>query len=145
VPNIRWLIALITAVHRFLYRVTNGHIGAGSGGRQFLLLMHVGRKTGRTRMTPLLYLEDEGRLVIIGSNAGDDRHPAWWLNLQSHPEAEVQIGGHHFAVRARAATAAETERLWPKFIAVYKDYATYRARTNRTIPIVILEKASPPL
>ena len=141
-PNIRWLIALITAVHRFLYRVTKGRIGAGSGNRKFLLLTHVGRKTGRLRVTPLLYVEDDDHWVVIGSNAGDDRHPAWWLNLQSHPSAEIQVGGTRFTVQARAATAEESERLWPKFIAVYKDYETYRARTTRTIPIVILEKAA---
>ena len=136
--NIRWLIALITTIHRFFYRVTGGRAGAQSGDRKFLLLTTIGRKTGRKRVAPLLYVEDNGRWVIIGSNAGDDHHPAWWLNLKSHPEAEVQVGAEHFAVQARAATAEESERLWPRFIASYQSYADYRERTARTIPIIIL-------
>ncbi len=137
-PNIRWLVALLSAMHRFLYRVTAGRLGVRSGSTQFLLLTTIGRKSGRRRVTPLLYVEDAGRWVIIGSNAGDHRHPAWWVNLQSHPNAEVQIGAAHFAVRAQRATAEEAERLWPVFIASYKYYTNYRQRTSRTIPIVFL-------
>ncbi len=141
-PNIRWLVALLSAMHRLLYRVTAGRLGVRSGSTQFLLLTTIGRKSGRRRVTPLLYVEDAGRWVIIGSNAGDHRHPAWWVNLQSHPNAEVQIGAAHFAVRAQRATAEEAERLWPVFIASYKYYTNYRQRTSRTIPIVFLSPNS---
>jgi deazaflavin-dependent oxidoreductase (nitroreductase family) len=112
-PNIRWLLALITRVQRFLYLRTGGAIGASIFGVTMLLLTTVGRRSGRERITPLLYIEDAGRIVLIGSNAGDDRHPAWWLNLQAQPRARVQIRRQHLDVVARRADPVETARLWP--------------------------------
>ena len=139
-PNVRWLLALITTVHRFLYRATGGRVGAKLAGQRMLLLEHVGRKTGRPRVTPLLYIEDGERLLLVASNAGDDRHPAWWLNLRERPEAVVQLGGSRVPVRARSAEGPERERLWPMLEACYPPYAEYRARTRREIPVVILER-----
>ena len=144
-PNIRWLLALITALHRFVYRASGGRLGSKLGGAPMLLLSSVGRKTGKQRATPLLYVEDlehEGdgaRWVVIASNAGDDRHPAWWLNLQSRPDTTIQVGTAHHDVRARRATPEEVERIWPKLIASYGYYDAYRERTARDIPVVILE------
>jgi deazaflavin-dependent oxidoreductase (nitroreductase family) len=140
-PNIRWLLALVTAVHRFLYRATGGAIGASLLGSKMLLLSHVGRRTGQERVTPLLYVEDGDRWVVVASNAGDDRHPAWWLNLRSRPEAWIQVRRERHRVKARAADAAERERLWPILEACYRSYGDYRERTQREIPIVILEPA----
>jgi deazaflavin-dependent oxidoreductase (nitroreductase family) len=140
-PNIRWLLALITRLHRFVYRVSGGRVGANLRGSRMLLLEHVGRRTGQPRSTPLLYIEDGERLVVVASNAGDDRTPAWWLNLQQKPEAAVQVGRAHSRVHAREADASERERLWPLLEASYRYYADYRARTQRKIPIVILERA----
>ena len=141
-PNIRWLLALITTVHRLLYRATNGRIGGTSGGMKILLLTTVGRTTGRGRVNPLLYVGDGDRWAIVASNAGDDRHPAWWLNLRDHPNAEIQVGADRTAVRARESTPQESERLWPVLTASYRYYADYRKRTQRAIPIVILEPRS---
>jgi deazaflavin-dependent oxidoreductase (nitroreductase family) len=142
VPNIRWLLALITAVHRFLYLTTGGRIGGRAGRTKILLLTTIGRRSGTERTVPLLYVEDGGRLAIVPSNAGDDREPAWWLNLKSCPDATVQVGRRRIAVWAREATAEEAKRLWPTLTASYRYYPDYRERTRRTIPIVILERAS---
>jgi deazaflavin-dependent oxidoreductase (nitroreductase family) len=138
-PNIRWLLALITHVHRLLYTVTGGRIGGGALWFHFLMLETVGRKTGRVRRIPLLYLPDGERLVVIGSNAGDDRTPAWWLNLQAEPEATAQVGRRRLRVRGRAATPAERSALWPRLVAAYRWYDDYQRRTAREIPVVILE------
>jgi deazaflavin-dependent oxidoreductase (nitroreductase family) len=138
-PNIRWLLALITVVHRFLYRVSKGRIGARTGGVDVLLLKTLGRKTGRIRITPLLYVRDGSSWVVIASNAGDDRHPAWWLNLRSRPEVEIQVRDARHSVRARRATPEETERVWPRLVAAYKYYDDYKRRTSREIPVVVLE------
>ncbi len=138
-PNIRWLLALITRVHRFLYRVSGGRIGGRVGGVSVLLLANVGRKTGRRRETPLLYIEDESRWVVVASNAGDDRNPAWWLNLTSNPDAEIRVKTERHKVRARRASPEEKARLWPRLDAAYRHYPDYRRRTHREIPVVILE------
>lgn len=141
-PNIRWLLALITRVHRFVYRASGGRLGANLGGSRMLLLEHVGRRTGKPRSTPLLYVPDGERLVVAASNAGDDRPPAWWLNLKHKPEASVQVGRDHYRVRAREADTAERERLWPLLETSYRYYADYRQRTTREIPVVILERTA---
>jgi deazaflavin-dependent oxidoreductase (nitroreductase family) len=138
-PNIRWLLALITTVHRALYRWTGGRIGLRAGRAHMLLLETVGRRSGQTRVTPLLFVEDGASYVIVASNAGDDRYPAWLLNLRDRPETQVQVGEKHVRVRAREASAAESERLWPKLLDSYRYYRDYRTRTQRPIPIVLLE------
>jgi deazaflavin-dependent oxidoreductase (nitroreductase family) len=140
-PNIRWLLALITRVQRWLYLRTGGAIGHSIFGITMLLLTTVGRRTGEPRTLPLLYIEDGARLVIVASNAGDDRHPAWWLNLVANPRARVQVGRELYDVVARPADAAERERLWPRLVAAYKYYDDYTQRTRREIPIVLLERA----
>jgi deazaflavin-dependent oxidoreductase (nitroreductase family) len=142
VPNIRWLLALITAIHRFLYRVSGGRIGHHLGSRKALLLETVGRKSGKERVLPLLYVEDEIGLVVVASNAGDDRAPAWWLNLKARPEAWVQVGTRRYAVRAREAVDGERAQLWTKLVAAYAPYEEYERRTSRPIPIVVLEPAA---
>ena len=139
-PNIRWLLALITRVHRGVYRLFGGRLGGNLGGIRVLLLTTVGRKSGRERVTPLLYVDDEKGWVVVASNAGDDRSPAWWLNLQARPEASAQVGRERHAVRARRATPEEEARLWPKLTASYAPYTSYREGTRREIPVVILER-----
>ena len=138
-PNVRWLLALITAVHRFLYRASGGRVGARAGRLTFLLLEHTGRRSGRHYLAPLLYVEDGERLVVVGSNAGDDRDPAWWQNLKARPEASVQVGTRRLAVRARAAVGEERARIWRRLLEGWPQYARYQERTAREIPIVLLE------
>jgi deazaflavin-dependent oxidoreductase (nitroreductase family) len=142
-PNIRWLLALITRVHRFVYLKSGGRIGANLLWMKMLLLVTVGRKSGRVRKTPLLYIEDAGRFIVVASNAGDSRDPAWWLNLQAKPTAQAQIGRERIEVRWRRASAAESEALWPKLTESYAFYPRYREKAGREIPIVILERSAP--
>jgi deazaflavin-dependent oxidoreductase (nitroreductase family) len=105
-----------------------------------MLFLHtVGRKSGQPRVNGLFYLDDGPDLVAVASNAGADRDPAWWLNLRDQPDAEVELAGQRRPVRARAASAEEAQRLWPRLIAANPDFAEYRAKVTRTIPIVILQ------
>ena len=143
-PNIRWLLALITVVHRALYRLSGGRIGAHLGRSDMLLLETLGRRTGQRRVTPLLYVRDGERFVVVASNAGDDRNPSWLLNLRKTPDATVQVGRRRLAVHSREADAIESERLWPKLQSSYSYYDDYRARTQRHIPIVVLEPVAGP-
>jgi deazaflavin-dependent oxidoreductase (nitroreductase family) len=108
-----------------------------------LVLTTTGRRTGRPRQTPLLYVEDGPDLAVVASNYGSDLAPAWYLNLVDRPQARAQLGGERRAVRARVATAREASRLWPMAIAAYPGYQGYRWKANREIPIVILEPAAP--
>ena len=106
--------------------------------RKVLLLTTTGRKSGAPRVAPLIYLRDGERLVLVASKGGMDHHPLWYHNLVANPEVEVQIGAETRPMTARTATPAEKAALWPKVVAVYRDYADYQARTTRDIPAVIL-------
>jgi deazaflavin-dependent oxidoreductase (nitroreductase family) len=140
-PNIRWLLRLITSVHRLLYRASGGRLGGASLGYRFLLLGCVGRKSGREHVVPLLYVPDGERYVVVASNAGDARDPDWWTNLRAKPEAWVQVGRSRLAVRAREASPGEAEKLWPQVIEAYRRYESYRERAGRPVPLVLLEPA----
>jgi deazaflavin-dependent oxidoreductase (nitroreductase family) len=106
-----------------------------------LLLDHVGRRSGAARTTPLLYLPDGENLVVVGSRGGSKSPPAWWLNLEDEPRTTVQVGPRRRAVVARTASAEEKQRLWPRLVEMYSDFETYQQRTDREIPVVILEPA----
>ena len=126
-------------LHASVFRATNGRIGGRMVGSPVLLLVTTGRKSGQKRTTVLLYLEDGGRHVIVASNGGTATHPVWWLNLQADPEATVEIGGQKIHVRATEARGEEKARLWQRLIRMYPSYEDYRKRTDREIPVVILE------
>lgn len=129
---------LFTGLHSFLYRLSGGAIGGRFRGSPVLLLKTVGRKTGKERTTPLLYLKDGETVVLVASNGGAPTHPTWWLNLQAHPDAEIEIGRQHMKVVAKQATAEEHQRLWPRLVAMYADYAAYQQKTSREIPVILL-------
>jgi deazaflavin-dependent oxidoreductase (nitroreductase family) len=139
-PNIRWLLALITRAHRFIYLKTGGGLGGRILWMRMLLLVNTGRKTGCEYQTPLLYIEDAGRFIVVASNAGDPRDPAWWLNLQARPEAVVQISRERVPVRWHKASEAEAADLWPKLEKSYAFYPQYREKAGREIPIVVFER-----
>ena len=105
-----------------------------------LLLTHVGRKSGQVRVAPLLYVADGSRFVIVASNAGDDRPPAWWLNLKAKPDTTVQVGREKLSVRAREAEGQEAVQLWKLLVESYGPYRRYREKTSRTIPVIVLER-----
>jgi deazaflavin-dependent oxidoreductase (nitroreductase family) len=132
----RLVNAFVTA-NAHAYRLSGGRLSNKVKGAPVLLLDHVGRKSGQARTAPLLYLRDDGDLVLVASRGGSDATPAWWLNLKAHPETTVQIGRERQSVRAREATAEEKARLWPRLVEMYPDYAIYQTRTERPIPVVL--------
>jgi deazaflavin-dependent oxidoreductase (nitroreductase family) len=126
--------------HARIYRATGGLIGHRfPGAPPMLLLDHVGARSGTAHTTPLAYVEDGPDVVVVASKGGHPKHPAWYHNLRAHPDATVQIGRERRAVRARVATAEERARLWPKAVEAYGGYRGYQQRTEREIPLVILE------
>jgi deazaflavin-dependent oxidoreductase (nitroreductase family) len=130
----------MTRVHTLAYRLTRGVVGGRiPGGAPMLLLDHVGAKSARKRTNPLVYLRDDPNFVIVASKGGSHRHPAWFHNLRAHPETTVQVGSRRLPVTARVATPAERSRLWPEVVGTYGGYEGYQRRTEREIPLVILE------
>ena len=137
-PN-RMVTRCVTGVHKFWYRLSGGRIGGRFGKVPVLLLTTKGRKSGREWTTPLSYLKDDGRLVVIASFGGSDKHPAWYLNLRANPRARVQVRGEVISVTAETASPEEKARLWPLITDMYGGYEGYQRRTTRDIPVVILK------
>ena len=126
--------------HRFVYEKTGGRVGGNLAGRRMLLLTTTGRKSGKHYTTPLACFSDGDDLVVVASNNGQDHHPAWWLNLEHHPEASVQCGRELFRIRAELASGSERVRLWPWLLKQNPPYARYEKQTKREIPVVILRR-----
>ncbi len=134
------VLSKVMGGHTKIYRASRGRIGHNlGGGLQVLLLDHVGAKSGKERTSPLLYMKDGDDVFIVASKGGYEKSPAWLYNLKANPDTEVQIGNEHRKVHARVATPEEKKRLWPEAVRVYPSYEQYQARTEREIPIVILE------
>ena len=131
-----------SAVNRVLYRATGGKIGGTMYGAPVLLLTTTGRKSGKKRAMPLLYLRDDGNLILVASSGGSPTSPGWFHNLSANPEVEVEIGRNREPRRARVATPEERARLWPRLVEMYKSYDDYQRKTTREIPVVILEPRS---
>ena len=132
------VMKVMSGINLFWYRLTGGAIGGSFGGRPILLLTTTGRKSGRSRTTPLQYLKDGENMVLVASNGGNSWHPAWWLNLERNPEAEVQVRDEKRRVKAEKAEGEERERLWRLVVEMYSGYEGYRKTANREIPVVIL-------
>ena len=142
----RRIIKVMATSNVWLYRRTGGRVGGtwriGAGFRNpvpICLLEHRGRRTGKLRTTPLVYLEDGDRIVVVASQAGRPEHPMWYLNLLAHPEVTVQVGRRRRPMRARVVDDAERALLWPHLVALYADYDSYQSWTDRVIPVVVLE------
>jgi F420H(2)-dependent quinone reductase len=129
--------------HTRLYRFSGGRFGHTTGPIKNLLLMTRGRHTGKLRAAPLAYMIDGSRYIVVASNGGADRYPAWWLNLEADPNAQVQIESLKLDVLARTANPAEREALWPRLVAMNPYYGEYAGITKRQIPVVILEPKAP--
>src|SRR5512143_3382299 len=133
------VIKVMSRLNTWAYRASRGRIGGKFlRGAPVLLLTTVGRKSGRPQTAPLLYLRDGERVVVVASKGGMDHHPLWYRNLVAQPDVEVQIGGQVQPMRARTADEAEKRELWPRLVAMYRDFADYQARTTRDIRVVIL-------
>jgi F420H(2)-dependent quinone reductase len=122
-----------------LYRASGGRLGGRIGKAPVLLLTTTGRKSGQQRTAPVVYLADGERMIVIGSNAGNARVPAWALNLKAKPEAAVEVGRRKIPVRARIAEGEERAELWRKSNEQYAGFDDYEARTDRDIAVFVLE------
>jgi deazaflavin-dependent oxidoreductase (nitroreductase family) len=135
-PLLRRLMGLHTAI----YRASGGRIGHNvPGAPPMLLLDHVGARSGTRRTSPLAYARDGEDIVIVASKGGNPKNPAWFHNLRANPDTTVQVGTERIDVHARVAEGSDRERLWPKVVEVYGGYEDYQKRTDRKIPLVVLE------
>jgi deazaflavin-dependent oxidoreductase (nitroreductase family) len=132
--------------HLRRYLATNGEDGhiidlsaAGGGMVPTLLLTTTGRQSGKPSLLPLIYGKTNGAYVIVASKGGDPKHPAWYLNLVANPEVQIQVKDKRMHATARVAQGAERARLWKEMAAIYAPYDAYQAKTNREIPVVVLE------
>jgi deazaflavin-dependent oxidoreductase (nitroreductase family) len=149
--RIRWLTSLnanvLVPIDRFLWRATGGRLSLMHAGRaaalKTLLLTTTGCRSGRARSTPVVYLRDGERFVVVASNFGKDHHPAWSANLLAHSEATVRLHGRDIPVTARLASEEEKARLWPRLLDVYPGWDDYVLRTERRFRAFILEPAGP--
>jgi deazaflavin-dependent oxidoreductase (nitroreductase family) len=136
------LFRFILSIFVLLYQVTGGKFGGAMQGLQVLLLTTTGRKTGKSRTTPLGYFEHNGGYVIIASNAGFDTHPAWFHNLRSNPQVTLQVKDRQQAAIAEPAGPELRKQLWARLVELAPGYRAYEKRTTREIPIVILRPVS---
>jgi proline iminopeptidase len=123
------------------YRETGGQEGhIWRRGSKTLLLTTKGRRTGEPRTTPLIYEQANGSYVVVASNGGAPEHPGWYRNLAKNPEVEVQVLDDVFHARARTAAGEERARLWKLAARQWPDYDAYQRKTDREIPVVVLER-----
>ncbi|HMH46275.1 MAG TPA: nitroreductase family deazaflavin-dependent oxidoreductase [Solirubrobacteraceae bacterium] len=122
-----------------VYRLSRGRLLGKVGTAPVLLLTSTGRRSGQKRTAPVLFLVHGERHVVVGSNAGNERAPAWSFNLKANPDAEIEIRGARRAVRARVAEGEERAELWTKVNELYEGFDSYDARTSRDIAVFVLE------
>jgi deazaflavin-dependent oxidoreductase (nitroreductase family) len=142
------IIKVMSRVNTRVYRLTGGRVGKnwriGAGFKKpvpICLLTTTGRKSGQPRTVPLCYLQDGATIVLVASQGGLPSNPQWYGNIKANPAVEIEIGKQRAAYRARTATAAERDRLWPELLELYADFASYQAWTERQIPVVLCEPA----
>jgi deazaflavin-dependent oxidoreductase (nitroreductase family) len=121
-----------------VYRATGGKLFGRMGKSPILLLNTVGRKTGRKRTSPLLYIMDGEDFVVIASKGGAPTHPAWYLNLRANSDASVEIGDREVQVEAEVADPEDKPRLWQMMVEMYPTYDDYQRKTEREIPLLVL-------
>lgn len=137
------VLKTMNAIHRGVLALSGGRLGWEAGKMPVLELTTIGRKSGEPRSVMLTSPAQEGdTIIVVASRGGDDHHPAWFLNLRDNPDVEVRWkGGPKRAMHARVATADERERLWPMVTKDFDRYAGYQTKTDREIPLVLLELA----
>ena len=132
-----------TRLHAAIYRLTRGRVLGRVGGQPVLLLETAGRRTGQPRTTPVQYLADGDTFVVVASNAGAARPPAWYLNLRANPHARVQVGGRTIDVRAQEATAQERAELWQRLTAANRYLERAARKAGRDLPLMALVPSTP--
>jgi deazaflavin-dependent oxidoreductase (nitroreductase family) len=133
--GLRWVGRLNTPI----YRLSGGRLGGRVGRGPVLLLTTTGRKSGQPRTAPVLYLADGDRFVVINTNAGNTKVPAWSLNLRANPDAEVEVGSRRVEVRARLAEGQERADLWRRHMQQYSGWEYYESKLDREIAVFVLE------
>ena len=134
------MMRVVTGCHQAVFQLSQGRLANRGYGMPVLQLTTMGRKSGKRRTTMLTSpVHDGDRIVIVASNGGDDRHTSWFLNLRDDPKVEVTMDGETKAMRARVASSDEKAELWPRVVAAHRGYEQYQKRTDRDIPLVILE------
>jgi deazaflavin-dependent oxidoreductase (nitroreductase family) len=123
------------------FRTNEGRVGGPFEGAPLLLLTTTGARSGRARTNPLMYLRDGDRLVVFASKGGAPTNPDWYQNVVANPDASVEVGTDRFPVRATVATGDERDELFAEQAKRYPQFAAYQAKTDRTIPVIILERA----
>ena len=139
---LKYLLRTILPLYAWLYQRTNGKVGGNVQGLPVLLLTTIGRKTGKKRIAPLGYFEQDGCYVITASYAGSDHHPGWFHNLRNNPRVALQIRDKRLTAIAEPADPTLRQQLWDKLVELAPGYATYQERTTRVIPMVLLQRAS---
>ncbi|GBE67298.1 deazaflavin-dependent nitroreductase [Mycobacterium sp. MFM001] len=134
------LIKWMSRTNALLYKATGGKLGGKFlQGAPVALLTTIGRKTGQPRVSPLLYLRDGDRVVLVASHGGREKNPMWYLNLKANPKVSVQIKKEVLELTARDATEEERAKYWPSLVEMYSSFEDYQSWTDRTIPIVVCE------
>ena len=134
------MLKTVTGIHKVAFTASGGRLLNRGSGMPVLMLTTRGRKSGQPRTTMLTSpLQDGDKIMIVASKGGDDRHPDWFLNLRDDPHVEVTMNGQARPMTARVADPAEKAQLWPRIVADHANYAGYQTKTDRDIPVVILE------
>ncbi|HEX8375166.1 MAG TPA: nitroreductase family deazaflavin-dependent oxidoreductase [Geminicoccaceae bacterium] len=139
-PLTQRALALFVRSHVALYRVSGGRLFGTLGGAPLLLLTTTGRRSGKERTVPLIYVPGPDP-ILVASNGGAKRHPLWYLNAKANPAVDVQIGRDRFRALVEVVEGAEREAAWSRAVAIYPPYGSYQAGTNRELPVVALRAA----
>ncbi len=127
-------------VHGFLYRLSGGRFGARMGWIDVAMVETTGRKSGKKRIAPIACYPYRDSIVVSASNSGQEKHPAWYLNMQANPEVRVQLGSEHYAARAEPVPEDELDDVWQMVVKINKHQGEYLASTERRIPLVWLRR-----
>ncbi len=138
-PPPRWVLKLFTRINVIVYKLSGGKLMNKLGGDEIFLVTMTGAKSGKKRTIPLMYVQDGDNFLLVASQGGAPKNPVWYNNLVAHPDISITYAGKTYPVRARLAEPQEKEALWPVCDAHYAEYATYRKRTDRDIPMFICE------
>lgn len=125
-------------IHPLILRLSGGRVGGRVAGMPVLVVTTTGRKTGRPRRAPLTAIEADGHTYVVASKGGDERHPAWYLNLVANPDVTVERAGRSEPMRARVLSPEERAAVWPVVTRTFRGYAAYQNKTDREIPVVEL-------
>ena len=139
-PQSKFITKWMSRINTFVYKKTDGKVGGKlPKGAPVALLTTTGRKTGEPRVSPLLYLRDGDRVILVASQGGAAKNPMWYLNLKANPKVSVQIKDEVLNLTARDATEAERTEYWPKLVEMYSSFDDYQSWTDRVIPVVICD------